>query len=349
MGLGGAYLWITALPPRTKCGTMKVTNNIMIQDQLVDYISSQMKLGVSRDAIKAALVSAGWVAGDIEDTLKKVDGSASTSSAVKPTSSPASSLSSFSATVNPAATNKGSSPQVIRVSDLVSSSPSSMSSPSTSTASLTSAMSGKPAKSMSFGGGKINGNTFEASPANGAMAGAVKGGSSKMTMMIGWVVAAVLVLGCAGLAWHFYSANAALSQQVASLTSQSATVNSQLDSLKSEVDASTSALTAQVASLMTANADLALNLSFYAVSTGGSASGTVAVLPVNISGWLTTSTRGYIITTARGAKILVANATDLKIAPSLKASAGAMVYAQGTYLPGSDQITVASISTSSVK
>ena len=48
----------------------------MIQDQLVEYISSQMKLGVSRDAIKSALAGVGWQVADIEDSLKKVEGAA---------------------------------------------------------------------------------------------------------------------------------------------------------------------------------------------------------------------------------------------------------------------------------
>jgi uncharacterized protein Smg (DUF494 family) len=45
----------------------------MVQDSLVEYISSQMKAGISRDAIKASLVGAGWQAADVEDTLKKVE------------------------------------------------------------------------------------------------------------------------------------------------------------------------------------------------------------------------------------------------------------------------------------
>ena len=48
----------------------------MVQDQLVEYISSQMKLGIARDAIKSALVGVGWAPLDVEDTLKKVEGGA---------------------------------------------------------------------------------------------------------------------------------------------------------------------------------------------------------------------------------------------------------------------------------
>ena len=48
----------------------------MVQDQLVEYVSSQIKLGISRDAIKSALVGVGWAPLDVEDTLKKVEGGA---------------------------------------------------------------------------------------------------------------------------------------------------------------------------------------------------------------------------------------------------------------------------------
>ena len=48
----------------------------MVQDQLVEYVSSQLKLGISRDAVKAALTGVGWAPLDVEDTLKKVEGAA---------------------------------------------------------------------------------------------------------------------------------------------------------------------------------------------------------------------------------------------------------------------------------
>ena len=45
----------------------------MVQESIVEYINAQMKLGVSRDTIKTTLTGAGWVAADVEDTLKKVE------------------------------------------------------------------------------------------------------------------------------------------------------------------------------------------------------------------------------------------------------------------------------------
>src|SRR5258708_3557009 len=91
----------------------------MVQDQLVDYISSQMKLGVTRDAIKSSLVGAGWQAMDVEDTLKKAEGAKTVLPAV--TSSSMSSSKAGSAFPSTGmSSSKPSDASVIRVSDLIS-------------------------------------------------------------------------------------------------------------------------------------------------------------------------------------------------------------------------------------
>ena len=48
----------------------------MVQDQLVDYITAQTKLGTSREVIKTTLQGVGWQAADIDDSFKKIDGAA---------------------------------------------------------------------------------------------------------------------------------------------------------------------------------------------------------------------------------------------------------------------------------
>ncbi len=45
----------------------------MVQQQLVDYIKSQLQLGVSREALKPSLLAAGWAGTDVEDSLKSVE------------------------------------------------------------------------------------------------------------------------------------------------------------------------------------------------------------------------------------------------------------------------------------
>lgn len=45
----------------------------MIQPQIVEYAKAQMKSGVSKEALKSALVGAGWAAGDVDESLKSLD------------------------------------------------------------------------------------------------------------------------------------------------------------------------------------------------------------------------------------------------------------------------------------
>jgi hypothetical protein len=57
----------------------------MVQQQLVDYIKSQLKVGVASDVIRNALTEAGWSTADIEDSLKNIE---SASGAALPPSTP---------------------------------------------------------------------------------------------------------------------------------------------------------------------------------------------------------------------------------------------------------------------
>ncbi len=306
----------------------------MVQEQLVDYISSQMKLDVSRDAIKSALVSAGWVAGDVEDTLKKIDTAtpaAQQTPTVKAfTASPAvagtAGISGQSMASKPAAMGgsaKIADPGTIRVSDLVSPKE-------------------QPAVKFDPGkfGGTIKGNTFQADPP-ASVAGAIGGGTVSgggKGRLIGEIVGGIIIVALAGLAWSYASQNGGLAAQITSLNAQSANVSSQLSSLRTELDASSTSYAAQVASLTATNANLALELSFYAVPPGGA-----TTTPISIQGTVSAG-RQYVLATPDNAKIYVANSYDPKIAPDLKAAVGKTVTLSGTYVPGSDVMTVASVS-----
>jgi hypothetical protein len=311
----------------------------MVQEQLTDYISSQMKLGVSRDAIKSALVSAGWVAGDVEDTLNKAGAvvGAATSQPVT-ASKPA-------AAASPSAS--GSEPQMIRVSDLVSSPFSGSAATAKSTTMSTPAASATPAATAAKFGGTIKGNSFEASPTAAMSSMSTKKGGKGMLIMA--IVGVILILGLGAVAWYFYSGNAALAAKVSSLNSQSTSVTSQLTALQSQLTASSTADAMQIASLTAANTDLALNLSFYAVPLGTPTS-TATPLPVTISGSISGGGKApYAVTTPRGAKIFIANSSDATIAPELKASIGQTAQLSGTYLQGSDEMTVSSIATTTTQ
>ncbi len=294
----------------------------MVQDQLVEYVSSQMKLGVARATIKSALIGAGWQETDVEDTLKKAEGSA------RPVaSSPAASPAAFSAPrtsspafVSQAQLGKTGEPQAIRVSDLVSASGS--------------------ATAVSMKMGDKTNSFIKAS------AGPKKGGSLMKIVGI-----AVIVL-LAGLAGFLYWQNTGLSSKEASLASASAAVATNITSLNNEVaqfDASNTALTAEVASLTAENADLKANLSFAAVPP--LASGAPATETVSLTGKLTAGRSSYALTTSYGVVAYVGNAKDAKViaalAPLLTSTSS--VTLTGTHVPGSQYFTITAVNGTSVQ
>jgi hypothetical protein len=349
----------------------------MVQDQLVDYISSQIKLGVSREAISAALVSAGWVAMDVADTLKKIDtktvqtvpvtaaaqtmqthaqpATASVSPVgamhpataspmgtsplgtmaagakpATPMTSPIGGMTTTATAVKPMGIATGTSPaspaggpQMIKVSDLVSTTPSGarpVSSPM-----IDMKKSPAAAVDMSKFAGKISGNNFEAAGAP------VKKGSSGMK-----VVAVILILIFAGLAGFFYWQNMDLSSKVSSLTNDSQTATTQATTLQAQLDSAGNDFSSQVKSLKAANDDLTLNLSFYVAQKDATTTA------ITVGGTLTSSGGRYAIVTPRAAKIYVV-ASDLKVLSTIKASAGQTVVLTGTFVPGTDQMTATSI------
>jgi len=244
--------------------------------------------------------------------------------------------SSAKSTQSGAVLTKGASePQMIRVSDLVSGA--SVAPVTTVSSKSTTSTMSSPKNDTSKFAGKISGNTFEAaSPV--VMSGTSGGG--KKGIIFG-AIGGILILGLAGLAWYFYSGNAGLADQVTTLTNDSAAVKSQLATLKSQLDASSTGFSAQVTALTNANADLALNLSFFAIPVGVSSTTAATALPVTISGSLSGGGKApYAITTPRGAKIFVLNSADAKISAQLKPIVGHTVQVTGTYVAGSDELTI---------
>lgn len=295
----------------------------MVQDSLVEYINSQMKTGISRDAIKASLVGAGWQTADVEDTQKKVEASKPASGGVSPQVS-----------ASPA---KPAEPQTIKMSDLVSAAPSK----STSFSSSPFVM-GKDAK--------VTAAPTKVEPVSSSSSGRHVGG------LIMYIVAGVLIVGLGALAVMFYMQNSTLSAKVASLGGQSATVTANLSSLTSQVqalNASNTAFAAQVATLSASNQSLQTDLSFYAVPPGTVATTTSLSVTGTVSGG---GKALYALTTSDGAKIYVANSKDPSVMAAmlpLVASAGPAAPASstqltGTYVPGSDIMTVTAINGSSV-
>ena len=303
----------------------------MIQDQLVEYVSSQLKAGVSRDAVKAALTGVGWPAGDVEDTLKKVEGAgkpaAPAGAAVPAGAAPAgampmagmpASVKPMSAMPSSTVKPSGPQPQSIRMSDLVSASTAGSVSPLPSVSPKAQSATARPMNAV-------------AAPKRG-----------RAMMIVGIVV----VVALAGLAGFLYWENNGLAAKVASLGGESANVTSNLSSLNGQVEALTASntvLTAQEASLTAENADLLNNLSFVAVPVG--VTGASATSTVSVSGALTGGKSSYVLTTAYGVVIYVSNAKDAKVAAALTPLIGSTSTVQlaGTHAAGSQYILVTGV------
>lgn len=306
------------------------------KDQLVEYISSQVKLGVARETIKSALVNTGWPAADVEDTLKKVEGTSAAPSGSAPTSAASVSASpkpaSMSASMSPSmlsASQKSAGSQTIRMSDLVS-----------VNAAVGSAAKGN-SSSASSKMAPIDLGTLQETKTK-----APRGGHIMM------IVGIIIILAVGGLAGFLYLQNNTLTGRIASLGSESTDLASRISSLNTQVqafDASNTALAAQVASLTTENAYLLANLSF--VVALPLSSSTAATGTVSMSGTLASGKSSYVLTTVYGVMVFVANMKDASVTAALKPLLGSTstVMLTGTHVPGSQYITVTGVNGSTLQ
>ncbi len=354
----------------------------MVQEQLVDYISGQLKLGVSREAVKTALVGVGWMAGDIEETLKKVEGgaraapvsatpvSAAVAVASPMVASPVSVRPVGSAAVS---TGAGSGASNIGASTGVSSMGAG-------------AVTGNGAKLSPFTGGPTEQKSIKVSdlisgsaasgaavrPAPSGPLNAAKdvaknagptvlnmkatemsagGGSVSHAGLVIKIAMGVIIVALAALAGYFYFQNTGLASKVASLGGDTAAVTSQISGLQAQVqalNASNTALVAHADSLTKENADLKNNLSFVgapATAGGAAASGTLAEETVSVSGLITQKKASYVLTTSYGVMVYVKNTTSTAVVAALTPLVGSSTTVQlsGTHVPGSQYLTVTAV------
>ncbi len=323
----------------------------MVQDQLVDYISAQVKAGASKETIKSALLGVGWQAADVEDSFKKFEGSAPavaatgfkpaavtaqpTVTVAGPTTKAASAFpASTNAMASPAAArpavqsspmNSGPGPQVIRMSDLVSASDGPMSTMGVAQKKDAAA----PAKMAT---------TMTSMPT---------GSSSKKGMTMS-IIGGVVILVLLGLSGYLYMQNNSLSGQISSLSGQSSSVTSQVASLTSQVNAltaSSTALAASTTALMASNQELMTELSFYAVPAGTTATAT----PISITGVVNVNTaKNYFVVGTYGGKIFIGNSKAAGVGTALQPYVGSSTQLGGTFVPGSDSMTLTSVNGTSL-
>jgi hypothetical protein len=337
----------------------------MIQDQLVEYINSQLKLGVSRDAIKSALVGVGWQVVDVDDTFKKIDGTnsspiqqnpvvqekvvSSVGSEVQPLQKTVSAQSNVVAQSGVTTqSEKGSSFGSFSPSDIIGSAKASSVKPfivNDTSAGLNDSKKSffdKNAASIA-----ANKTTSEKS-INSTSGYVAKNKTGKISALIeGFIIVLLLIFS-----GYLFFQNQSLSSKINGVGGQSSDLSSQVQNLNSQVQGFTSSnaqLTNQVASLTAENTELQNELSFVVIPTGSSTSAT-ATTTVSVSGLLTrpTKTGAYLITTNYGVKVYVQNYKDKNVNLSLGELLGSNVNVSGSHILGSAILEVSTINGTSI-
>ena len=281
---------------------------------------AQRKLGVADDVIKSALVGAGWVSLDVEDTFKKINVAVSSPLAAVQATKPSGMVS-----ASPAVVSKSTEPQTIRVSDLVS---------GVSPAKVVSKdLKAEPAKAKSF---------FDSTPVS------LKNPKKSKFALVPTIAIVVAVI-FAGIAVYLYMTNSALTQKAGVVSTESQSVTSQITSLQTQVQAltaSTTVLASEANTLTAQNADLQTNLSFFTVLPGTAATSG----PITVSGTVSGGKPAYVITTSYGVKVSIKNSADAGVHAALQPLLGTTTSVQvsGIYVPGLASVAVLTVNGNSV-
>jgi cell division protein FtsL len=289
----------------------------MIQQQIIDYIKSQLKLGMNRDSIKNTLVSAGWSAEDVEDSIK--NSLAAGVSEVSPTSS-----------ASPAGMNVGKNNAAangpIVVSDMFNSS---------KMGAMPAAKEGKkdePVKISSIN--MAAGNAVSVKEVG-------KTGSVKSTVAI--IVLAIIAVGFGTGMVFLYLQNSPLNDKITSLQNDNATLNSKISTLDAQIADLTKErddLKTSAGLLAAKNQEFLTELSFVFVPAGATSTEEQFTIKGMLSGGGKTQ---YSLLTADGIKLLVKNYKDAGVDAALKPLVGQTVEISGTHAPASKEVTVVAV------
>ena len=321
----------------------------MANQQLVDYIKSQLGAGVSEEMIKNALKTAGWPDADVEDGLKSAKGPVSVAPAAAAVPAKIS-ANQIGATVAPMEKPATAGP----VGDLAGGAGANPSAkptgvqPKINVLDIREAISSKDELLNSMNN-MAGGNAMkEAGKATGAttVAGTLlmKGGFFSKISIPEIVMAAVIVALLGGGTWFYLSQSGATSK-IDSLASQNAALENQIASMtKTNTDLSAEANTLKdsVKSLTDENVSSKNDLLFF-MAVPGSSMATDGIT-ATVRGVLATAKTGqYILTTANGVVIYIKNYKDAKVDALLKPLFGNSVTISGTHTAGSRDFTVTEV------
>lgn len=288
----------------------------MANQQLNDYVRQQLKLGVSRDAIRSALLGSGWTEADASEAFRLIAGDAAgspgASAPVVPpvvpgAGTPIATRDIFQSKAEPMFQPKGSGkaepvPEIKEVKK--ESKPVSATEPVSITMPRAAS---EPASPQRFSGGLI------------------------INVVFGVVVVGLLIVG--GL---LYKKNVDLAAQVAALTTQNSDISEENANLTQIVND----LQSQVSSLSAENGDLEAQLSIFVIPQ----TTPTAPLAVTARGTLAGGDGApYSVTTNKGIVVYVKNSKDAAVDAALTPFKDKAVEISGTHAAGSRDITVTSV------
>lgn len=301
----------------------------MIQQQILEYIKSQLKLGVSRDDVKSALVGTGWLAQDVEDSIKSAEG---VGAAVSPQ--------------GPSPVKEIPKDKPIVVSDLVSVSKMEIGFPAEKITDVKTAVKPVEKKIEPPKEQPKKEEPKKDQPKVVSVAASVSGSRFNKTTII-LIVLAVLAAGGAGGAGYFYFQNKNLNEKIAGLEVAAQGGNTVLNNKIADLTSKNESLGKDLDAAKKESADILFELSFFAIPPGSTDNSPVAV--PEIKGTLKKNKLVYSLLTPRGSELTIKNSSDKNVDAALKGLVGTEITLSGTYLPGSRGLTVQSVNGTSVE
>ncbi len=299
----------------------------MANQQLVDYIKSQLALGVGKEAVRGELAQTGWSKEDIEDSIRTAE---AVSVAAVPTSSvrePVSQARQGGENENVRRTPAQIVPSTISMSDLIPSSQLEMA----------------PIANMKATSGKGDKKAVFPDASHGSRR------LPKFHASIAVIILIVVSLAFAGGAAYFYMQGKSLQEKSVVLGAANDTMSTKIGSLNAQVADLTKAgddLKAQVGTLTGEKAELAKYLVFFVAPPGSGSEASVDVKGALSGGGKVL----YALTLENGIRLSMVNSKDAKVDAAFKALAStSSVQIAGTHTPGFRDVTVTAVNGTSVQ
>lgn len=320
----------------------------MANQQLITYIRTQVASGAAMEAIRAALVGAGWAEVDVNEAVAFVNSeSPAAPLAVKPAEQTVKKVetigqpASIEQTAKPVASI---SPSVFQSAGISAAKPFNAAAQSLAPASSSSTtnVSSGPVSAFKvdevvFRPESIAGPNGQAAPTTIAqMAPTIaqnnKSGGSRVWFFVA-VFFILLSLASSGVAVFLYSENGNFQGRITSLSAQ----NARLADESGTSSKDRKVLDERIAALEEANQDLEDQISIFVLPTGGT--GQAADRAITIRGRLDVSPAGYVLVTTRGIILQIKNSKDPKVESALKPFLGTVAKVDGVIVPGMREIT----------